>query len=73
MPYFLGAVTDDYVARMGELRRLRSELRGIERRLGEYEAVRGQGASVALGLLAEATDLGLRPGEPVPETWDACL
>ena len=36
-------------------------------------AVRGQGVTVAQGLLAEATDLGLRPGQPVPETWDACL
>jgi len=73
MPYFLGAVTADYIARMAELRRLRSELRGIERKLGEYEAVRGQGVTVAQGLLAEATDLGLRPGQSVPETWDTCL
>lgn len=73
MPYFLGAVTDDYVARMAELRRLRSELRGIERKLREYEAVRGQGVTVAQGLLAEATDLGLRPGRPASETWDTCL
>ena len=73
IPYFLGAVDDDYVARMAELRRLRRELRGIERKLGEYDAVRGQGVTVAQGLLAEATDLGLRPGQPVSETWDACL
>ena len=73
MPYFLGAVTDDYVARMAELRRLRRELRGIERKLEEYEAVRGHGVTVAQSLLAEATDLGLRPGQSVPETWDACL
>ncbi|MGH9891091.1 MAG: DUF3732 domain-containing protein, partial [bacterium] len=50
MPYFLGAVTDDYVARMAELRRLRRELRGIERKLEEYEAVKGQGVTVAQGL-----------------------
>lgn len=73
IPYFLGAVNDDYVARLAELRRLRRDLRGLERRLEEYEAVRGQGVTVSQGLLAEATDLGLRPGQPVPETWDACL
>lgn len=73
MPYFLGAVTDDYVARMAELRRLRRELRGIERKLEEYEAVRGQGVTVAQRLLAEVTDLGLRPGQSVPETFDMCL
>ena len=73
IPYFLGAVTDDYVARMAELRLLRRELGGLRRKLEEYEAVRGQGVSVAQGLLAEATDLGLRIGQSVPETWDACL
>lgn len=73
IPYFLGAVTDDYVALTVELRRLRRELRGAERKLEEYEAVRGQGVSVAQGLLAEATDLGLRPGQAIPETWDKCL
>ena len=73
MPYFLGAVTDDYVANMDRLRRLRRELRGIQRKREEYEAVRGQGFSVAQGLLAEATDLGLSIGQSVPETWDACL
>lgn len=73
MPYFLGAVDDDYVARMAELRRLRRELHRVERKLEEYEAVRGQGVTVAQGLLSEATDLGLRPGEPMSETWDACL
>ncbi len=73
MPYFLGAVSDDYVARVAELRSLRRDLRGLERRLEEYEAVRGQGVTVSQTLLAEATDLGLRPGQPVPQTWETCL
>jgi hypothetical protein len=73
MPYFLGAVSDDYVARMAELRRLRRDLRAFERKLDEYAAVRGQGVTVSQGLLAEATDLGLRPGQPVSEKWDDCL
>ncbi len=73
MPYFLGAVTDEYVARMDELRRLRRELQRSRRKLEEYEAVRGQGVTVAQGLLAEATDLGLVTGLSSPETWEACL
>ena len=73
LPYFLGAVNDNYVARMEELRRLRRELGGVRRKLEEYESVRGQGVSVAQRLLVEATDLGLRIGQSVPETWDACL
>lgn len=73
MPYFLGAVSDDYVARTAELRRHRRALRELERQLGEHEAVRGQGISLSQSLLTEATDLGLRLGQPVPETWDECL
>lgn len=73
MPYFLGSVNDDYVARMDELRRLRRELRGIERKLDEYKSIRGQGFTVAHGLLVELTDFGLRPGQSIPETWDECL
>jgi hypothetical protein len=33
LPYFLGAVTDDYVAKQQELKRVRTEVRQIERRL----------------------------------------
>jgi hypothetical protein len=73
IPYFLGAVTDDYVARMSELRRLRQELRNMERKKEEYDSVKGQGVTVAQGLLSEATDLGLRPGMPIPDTWDSCI
>jgi hypothetical protein len=73
IPYFLGAVDDDYVTRMAELRRLRRELRRVERKLAEYNAVRGEGVTVAQGLLSEATDLGLRGGQSMPEAWDACL
>ncbi len=73
MPYFLGAVTDEYVARMGQLRRLRRELKKRRRKLVEYEAVMGQGITVAQRLLSEATDLGLDIGKPAPETWDSCI
>jgi hypothetical protein len=73
LPYFLGAVDDDYVARMSELRRLRQELRRIERKLEEYNAVRGEGVTVAQRLLSEAADLGLCPSQTTQETWDDCL
>lgn len=73
MPYFLGAVTDDYVARTEELRRLRRKLRALQRRQQEYRALAGQDSSVAQALLAEATDLGLRASQTVPETWEGAL
>jgi hypothetical protein len=73
IPYFLGAVDDNYVELMTKLRRLRQELRRVERKLEEYNSVRGEGVTVAQGLLSEATDLGLRPGLSSPETWDETI
>ena len=72
-PYFLGAVTDEYVARMDQLRGLRRELQKRRRKLEEYEAVMGHGLTVAQGLLSEATDLGLDAGRPNLDTWHACV
>ncbi len=73
IPYFLGAVRDDYVAQMAELRRLRQKLRGFERRLKEFKALKGEGFTVAQCLLSEATDLGLFSGKFSPQTWDDYL
>lgn len=70
IPYFLGAVGDDHVEKMARLRRLRQELRGLERKLAEYESVRGRGISRAQSLLAEATDLGIHHDRGSVETWE---
>lgn len=59
LPYFLGAVTDDYVAKQQELKRVRTEMRQIERRLAEASAIRGEGVTRADTLLAEAKAAGL--------------
>ncbi|RKH21913.1 DUF3732 domain-containing protein [Corallococcus sp. CA041A] len=59
LPYFLGAVDDDHVRRQGELRRLREQLRAVERRLAEIASLRGDGATKADALLAQARDAGL--------------
>lgn len=59
LPYFLGAVTDDYVAKQQELKRVRTEVRQIERRLAEASAIRGEGVTRADTLLAEAKAAGL--------------
>ncbi len=59
LPYFLGAVTDDYVAQQQELKRVRTEIRQIERKLAEAAAIRGEGLSRADTLLAEAKAVGL--------------
>lgn len=59
LPYFLGAVSDDYVAQQQELKRVRAEIRQIERRLAEAAAIRGEGIGRVDTLLAEAKAVGL--------------
>jgi hypothetical protein len=73
LPYFLGAVDDDYVAKKAELRRLRQQLRDKERRLATMESIRGQGLGKAAGLLAEARDLGLVELTPIPTIWEEAV
>jgi hypothetical protein len=58
-PYLLGAVTNEYVTKREELRRLREKLRNCERRLAELAALRGSGVSKAATILAQARDCGL--------------
>jgi DNA repair exonuclease SbcCD ATPase subunit len=70
LPFFLGAVDDQHVGKMAELRRLRQELRGLQRRLAEFEAVRGSGFGRAQTLLSEAQDIGLYRAGKIPDTWE---
>jgi hypothetical protein len=68
LPYFLGAVDDDYVYKRGELRRLKDELRAVERQLRELQSLRGHGVSKAAGLLAQAREVGL--SDALAATWE---
>lgn len=70
LPYFLGAVDEEHVAKKEELRRLRQQLRDRERRLATMESLRGQGLGKAAGLLSEARDLGLVEFTETPSTWE---
>lgn len=72
LPYFLGAVTEDHVAKMEYLRELRHKLKGLERRLSESESILGDGISRAHSLLSEAKDFGLF-SEPLPDKWEDCV
>ena len=73
LPYFLGAVTDEHVAKMQKLRQLRRDLKAVEKKLSELEAIRGSGVTRAHSLLAEARDLGLHQTQQPPEAWEACV
>lgn len=70
LPYFLGAVDDDHVAKKADLRRLQQRFRECERRLATMESVRGQGLGKAASLLAEARDLGLLESGEAPGSWE---
>lgn len=71
LPYFVGAVDDEYVRKREELRRLREQLRSCERRLAEIAALRGEGVSKADGLLAQARDAGLT--SVTPQSWETTV
>lgn len=68
LPYLLGAVGDDYIRKRGELRRLRDQLRSVERQLTELRSLRGEGISKAAALLAQAREAGL--SSALPDTWE---
>lgn len=68
LPYFLGAVDDEFVRKREELRRVREQLRACERQLTELHSLRGTGSSKAATLLAQARDVGLSSSEA--DTWE---
>ena len=71
LPYFLGAVDDEYVRKREELRRMREQLRSIERQLAELNAIRGDGLGKASALLAQARDSGL--SSAIADGWHATI
>ena len=73
LPYFLGAVGDDFVARKATLRRQRQELRRQERELERLELLTGDGLGRAASFVAEARAVGLIAPEATPETHDEAI
>ena len=67
LPYFLGAVDDEFVRKREELRGVRERLRACERQLAELQSLRGSGTSKATTLLAQARDIGLSSSGA--DTW----
>lgn len=72
LPYFLGAVEDDYVRNQAKLRDLRSQLRAVLKQISELETLRGEGFGKINGLFAEARNAGLNPPE-AGEDWSEII
>lgn len=70
LPYFLGVVSDDYVAKLSRLRDLKRQLKLLQRKIDELESIRGSGLSKAHMLLTEARDAGLHSQAVEDLTWE---
>ena len=73
LPYFLGAVDDNFVAGKARLRELQRSLRDRERTLARLEALASGGLNEAAALLAEGRDAGLLAQDEAPESWDSAV
>jgi len=73
LPYFLGASGDDQFERLQALRRARRDLKLLERRLADEDALRGQDNSRAIAILAEARNVGLIGPAAAQSTGDDAL
>jgi len=70
LPYFLGAIDNKYVEKLGLLKRLRHNLKILERKLLEEQSIKGSGYSRAQLLFTEAANLGMYDPEINPGTWE---
>ena len=73
LPYFLGAVTDDHIAKRNELRRLSAAMRQKEAKLAEVESLKGDGLGRALSFIAEARDVGLITSTEGSQNYEAVI
>ncbi len=73
LPYFLGATGDDQYDRLQQLRRMRRDLRFLERRQEDEEAVRGRENSRATALIAEAQNVGISAPGPLPGDFQGAM
>lgn len=72
-PYFLKAVTDDYVAQQESLRALKRQKKLIEREIKENESIKEGGLSKAQALYVEAIESGLLTPSDIPRDFAECV
>lgn len=73
LPYFLGAIQENRLALEQDLARARRELRRAEQLLSEAQALRGDGISKAVSLVAEARQAGLISSEDIPQALESIV
>lgn len=66
LPYFVGAIGDDHIIKVGRLRRLKHEHRKLMQVVAEAALIRGAGTERVSALLREASDLGLHASPTSP-------
>lgn len=58
LPYFLGAVDEEYIAKKDKLKQLNRRLNVLKTKLKEFKSIRGEGITRAQFLILEAGNLG---------------
>lgn len=70
LPYFLGAITDEFIQNKEELRKLNRKLKQVESRIAERNRLKGQNFERAFALLNEAKSVDLiAADEPIQDSW----
>lgn len=70
LPYFLGAITNEYIQNKEELRKLKRKLKQVEARISERNMLKGMSFERAFALLNEAKSVDLiAANEPLQESW----
>ncbi|MCI5123395.1 MAG: DUF3732 domain-containing protein, partial [Candidatus Electrothrix sp. AR5] len=71
LPFFLGAITDEYIQNKKELRKLKRKLKQIEAKISERERIQGDNFERAFALINEAKNVDLIPKkDPLQESWE---
>jgi hypothetical protein len=73
LPYFLGAISEDHLGKVQNLKNYRDRLRSLERKLMEYDSIRGEGIGVSQKLLYNAKELGLIDFIDLPASLEDCV
>ena len=70
LPYFLGAITDEFIQNKEEIRKLNRKLKQVESRIAERNRLKGQNFERAFALLNEAKSVDLiAADEPLQDSW----